>query len=138
MTPKMEAFCKAYLKNGGNGKRAAEDAVYKGSYHVLGHRAYELLKKDEIKAYLAKHAKAACEETQLTVQSVLEDLEWVVTNAKLGYPTMHGIRHDFAAVNKANELRGKYLKMWVEKIEIDLDGHSELMRIIKERMKNGS
>lgn len=138
MTPKMEAFCKAYLKNGGNGVKAAEEAGYKGSYHVLGHRSYELLKKDEIKEYLAGHAKEACEETQLTVQKVLLDLEWAKETAKLGYPTKEGLRVDLTAFIKATELQGKYLKMWVEKVELTGDGHQALMEIIKKRKEDES
>lgn len=136
MTPKMEAFCKAYLKNGGHGVKSAEEAGYQGSYHILGSRASELLKKNEIKEYLAGHAKKACEETQLTVEKILMDLEWAKESAKLGYGTAHGCRTDLQAFIKATELQGKYLKMWVDKIELTADGHLKLMEVIKQR-QNG-
>lgn len=138
MTPKMEAFCKEYLKNGGNGVQAAIVAEYQGTYAVQCVRANELLKKDEIKEYLAGHAKEACEETQLTVQKVLTDLEWAKETAKLGYLTKEGIRIDLTSFLKACDMQGKYLKMWVEKIELTGDGHSALMEIIKKRRENES
>lgn len=129
----MEAFCHAYLKNGGNGTRAAREAGYQGSDKIVGNRAYKLLKQDEIKEFLAGHAKEACEETQLTIEKVLTDLEWAKETAKLGYPTKEGIRIDLTAFIKATELQGKYLKMWVEKVELTGDGHQALMEIIKKR-----
>ena len=133
MTPKMEAFCHEYLRNGGHGVKAAEKAGYQGDYHTLGTRAHMLLKQDEIKEFLAGHARAACEETQLTVQKVLEDLEWAKETAKLGYATKEGIRIDLTSYIKSTELQGKYLKMWVDKVEVNANGHLEIMKIIKER-----
>lgn len=136
MTPKMEAFCKEYLKNSGNGVQAAIVAGYLGTYSNQCVRANELLKKDEIKEYLAGHAKEACEETQLTIQKVLMDLEWAKDTAKLGYPTKEGIRIDLPAFIKATELQGKYLKMFVDKVELTGDGHSALMDIIRKRKED--
>lgn len=138
MTPKMEDFCKAYLKNGGNGAKAAEEAGYKGTYGNMCTRAHELIRKDEIIEYLSAHAKEACEETQLTVQKVLTDLEWAKETAKLGYLTKEGIRIDLTSFLKACDMQGKYLKMWVEKIELTGDGHSALMEIIKKRKEDES
>ena len=129
----MEAFCHEYLRNGGHGQKAAEAAGYQGDYHTLGTRAHCLLKQDEIKEFMAGHAKAACEETQLTIQKVLADLEWAKDTAKLGYPTKEGLRIDLTSYIKSTELQGKYLKMWVEKIELGGDGHAAIMKIIKER-----
>lgn len=137
MTPKMEAFCHAYLRNGGNGTKAAEEAGYKGDYKTLSTRAHDLLKKDEIKEFIAGHAQEACEETKLTVEKVLEDLEWAKETAKLGYPTKEGLRIDLPAFIKATELQGKYLKMWVDKVEIEASGHMKLMEVIKKRNENG-
>lgn len=133
MTPKMEAFCHAYLRNGGNGTEAAREAGYKGENSTLSTRANQLINQDEIKEFLAGHSKAACEETQLTVEKVLTDLEWAKETAKLGYPTKEGIRIDLTSFIKATELQGKYLKMWVEKMELTGDGHQALMEIIAKR-----
>jgi len=133
MTPRMEAFCHAYLRNGGNGTEACKEAGYKGNDNTLAVRANALLKNDEIKEFLAGHAQKACEETQLTVEKVLVDLEWAKETAKLGYPTKEGLRVDLTSYIKATELQGKYLKMWVDKIEVNANGHLEIMKIIKER-----
>jgi len=133
MTPKMEEFCHAYLRNGGNGTRAAETAGYKGNDATLSSRANALINQSEIKEFLAKHSKAACEETELTIEKVLCDLEWAKDTAKLGYATKEGIRIDLTSFLKACDMQGKYLKMWVEKIELTGDGHSALMEIIKQR-----
>ena len=133
MTPKMEKFCQEYLMNGGHGTDAVEAAGYKGSRTDFAAMASKMLKMDEIKEYLAGHAKEACEETQLSVQTVLVDLEWAKGAAKEGYPTKEGTRKDLTSYIKACELQGKYLKMWVDKIEVNANGHLEIMKIIKER-----
>lgn len=133
MTPKMENFCHAYLRNGGNGVKAAEEAGYKGDYKTLANYASKLLQKDEVKEFLAGHAEKACKETDLTIEKVLTDLEWAKDTAKLGYPTKEGIRIDLTAFIKATELQGKYLKMWVDKMEVTGDGHQALMEIIAKR-----
>lgn len=137
MTPKMKKFCEEYLKNGGKGNAAAKAAGYQGNDHTLRQRASALLKQDEIKEYLAGHAEEACRETQLTVQGVLEDLEWAKDAAKAGYPTKEGNRKDLTSYIKACELQGKYLKMWIDRVDVSVSGHAELMKLIQERRSNG-
>ena len=129
----MKAFCEEYLKNGGVGIDAAKAAGYKGSYDTLKQRASFLLKKDEIKEFIAGHAEEACKETQLTVQKVLDDLEYAKEEAMKGYPTKEGTRKDLSAFIKATELQGKYLKMWIDRVDVSVSGHAELMKIIEDR-----
>lgn len=73
---------------------------------------------------------------KITVESVLRDLEKVKGLAldsgrhdKHGNPIM-----DLATYTRATELEGKYLKMFTDKIEVDVDGHSELVDMIARRI----
>lgn len=137
MTPKMELFCHSLLRHG-DVSDAAEEAGYSGTRLARAKHGHRILQRDDVKEFLAGMSKAACEETQLTVEKVLTDLEWAKDTAKQGYPTKEGVRIDLSAFIKATELQGKYLKMWVDKVELTGDGHGELMKIIKERAKNGA
>ena len=52
LTPKQKRFCEEYVKNGGNGARAARDAGYDGEDSTLKVIAYENLTKPHLKEYI--------------------------------------------------------------------------------------
>lgn len=57
LTPKMMAFCEAYLTNGGNGTEAYLTAYDSNSRVCANIESTRLLARDEIKAYLEKLRK---------------------------------------------------------------------------------
>jgi len=137
MTPKQITFCQKYLSNGFNGKKAAEDAGYTGNVTAYAHK---LLQKDQIKDFLAKKAEVASEKADLSIQKVLNDLE-LAKEIALGKPDPDTGEYKNADLNpflKASEMQGKYLKMFTDKVEVSIDSHTELMKLIKERSNGGS
>lgn len=138
MTPKQIKFCQAYLENGFNGVKAIESAGYtvknKSAY------AHKLLSNDHVKDYLAKKAERASEESDLTIQRVLGDLELAKTIAlgKKDPDTGEYRNADLNPFLKATEMQGKYLKMFTDKIEVEIDSHAELVQLIKARKNGGA
>ncbi len=54
LTRRQQAFVTAWLANGGNGTRAAQDAGYKGSSDYLAVQASRLMRNDKVRAHIAK------------------------------------------------------------------------------------
>lgn len=137
MTPKQITFCQNYLSNGFNGKKAAEDAGYTGNVTAYAHK---LLQKDQIRDFLAKKAEVASEKADLSIEKVLSDLELAkeIALGKKDEDTGEYLKADLNPYLKATEMQGKYLKMFTDKVEVSIDSHTELMKLIKERANGHS
>jgi hypothetical protein len=77
LTLKQRKFAEEYLRNGGNGTRAAIDAGYSPSYFVAANQATENLKKAEIcKVIEAKTAQIYTEESlKRELSSLIQDTD---------------------------------------------------------------
>lgn len=140
MTPKQITFCQTYLANGFNAKEAAKEAGYTGDDKTLSSYSAKLLQKPQIKDFLAKKAEAASERADLTIDKVLDDLELAkqIALGKKDPETGEYRKAELTPFLKATEMQGKYLKMFTDKIEVEIDSHTELMRLIKERANGGA
>lgn len=131
----QQAFCREYIRNGGDGAAAVKAAGYK-SKEAAKH-AYLLLQNPKIKAYVGKFIKNAEEKIEI-------DAEYLITQAKdVLERCMQQIRplekdgrpviietedgeqvpaYTFDAANalRAIELMGKWnkLRMWSERVEV--------------------
>ena len=96
----------------GEGKRCKTETLkivgYKPSYY-LGGRSDKAVWGNErvIKAIAEIDAEETAKST-LTIQTVLDDLDWGIAQAKLRKPP------DLSAIARLSELRGKYLSMFSE------------------------
>lgn len=78
LTPKQDAFVKAYLLNGGNATQAAIDAGY--SKKTASEAGYENLNKPQIKKSIEKHQQEANKVFIWTKETKLLKLESIVDN----------------------------------------------------------
>jgi hypothetical protein len=131
-------FIREYAMNGMNCISALESAgIYfdKWEMHKIG---AAILRRTATQEMLREFSKDAIKEVELTVTEVLESLRNVKQIALAGYYDAQGNhRVETHAYLRATELQGKYLGLFGDKLKIELDGHSELMKIIMERKGNG-
>ena len=117
----------------GNATEAARRAGYKGSDATLATVGKENIRKPHIAAELEKLTKEALKAADVTVEKVLRDLEDARKKALS--------EGQYASAIRGSELQGKYLKMFVEKIEhvqtIEDVSTAELTRLLKEIAEAG-
>jgi hypothetical protein len=135
LTPKQRAFSFWMVSAVcyGNGTESARRAGYQGDDNVLGVVAYENLRKPKIVAEIQHLEAAAFKGADVTIEKVLRDLELQRRHAlSIG---------QFAPAVRCSELQGKYLKMWVDKIEhvqtIEDVSTDELVRLLHEIAESG-
>lgn len=113
LTPKQKKFVEAYVAVGqhsyGNGSEAARVAGYKGDGEQLKVQGSKLLTYPHVKREVARFTQAATQRVNITIDKVLNDLEEVRVGALAD--------RKWSAAAKASELQGKYLKMFVDRIE---------------------
>ena len=116
LTKKQQLFVMEYCADPQTGKtEAARRAGFSQDRAAI--TACELMKNPEVLREIERNTKAKFEKIELTEQSVLDELQNVIdtaTGAGAGNWQMQ-------ARLKAAELRGKYLKMWTDKVEIGID-----------------
>jgi phage terminase small subunit len=103
---KQELFCLEYLVDL-NGAQAAIRAGY--SEHTARQIASELLTKPDIENRLQQLMEERTKSVQIEVDDVLRDILETRKEAALD--------KRYSERLKANELLGKYKKMWVDKVE---------------------
>jgi phage terminase small subunit len=132
MTPKQARFIEEYLIDL-NATQAAIRAGYaERSANVT---ASKLLTKANIQSAIQKAQAARSERTQITVDKVLDDIELIKLNAMQQEEDGKMINH--AGALKACELQGKHLKMFVDKIEVELtDTIADRLQRAREREKD--
>lgn len=134
-TLKQRSFCIWYVAAdvNGNGTEAARRSLYKGSDSVLAQVAAENLRKPHIAAEIEKLQNEALKDAGVTIEKVLRDVEDERTQALAA--------GQFAPAVRCSELQGKYLKMWVDKIEhvqaIEDVSTEELVRLLHEIAEAG-
>jgi hypothetical protein len=107
--------------------------MYQGTDTVLAHVAAENLRKPHIAAEIEKLEKEALKGAEITIEKVLRDIEVQRIQALAA--------RQFAPAVRCSELQGKYLKMWVDKIEhvqtIEDVSTDELVRLLHEIAESG-
>lgn len=112
LTPKQALFVRHYTTPGDtlfNGTESARQAGYKGSRNIQARQAYENLRKPKIHAAVRRILKEQFGAADLSIERVLNDIEFTRQLA---------LRDGkYNAALKASELHGKYLRMWLDRVE---------------------
>lgn len=126
LTIKQERFCKYYVVNT-NGTQAAIKAGY--SEDSAAEIASENLRKPQIRARIDVIEDEALEASQLSP-------EWVLKMLKANAVDCAGSEDGSnpAASNKALELIGKHMAMFVERKEIDIEGSINLSHMTEDQL----
>lgn len=116
-----------------NGTEAARRAGYKGNDTTLASVAHENLTKPHIRAAIDKRMAIALSGADITIESVLREL------SVIGAQSLED--GQYASATRCAELKGKYLKMFTDRIEhaVDVDEMSleELVLLAKEISEAG-
>lgn len=107
LTDKQRLFCHEYLKDL-NGTQAAIRAGY--SENSAQEIASENLSKPMVSGYLEKLKNEKFSKVNIEVDDILQDI--IDTRTEAASEKKHSDRL------KANELLGKYKKMWTDKVDI--------------------
>lgn len=135
LTNKQLAFCIWYVSGAVNlnATEAASRAGYKGNRHQLQVIGAENLSKPVIRAEIDKRMAKAMTGADITIESVLRDL------VVIGEKALEA--GQYAPAARCAELKGKYLKMFTDRIEhvMDLEDMplEELERLLVELVGTG-
>ena len=115
-------YCREYLKHGN--KRRAYMSAFPDSEH-MNTKPYELHKRIRIRDYLQAMSEKAEEKALLDKAWVLKRLKQNSDTGAEGWETENGHKYDLSSSNRATELIGKELGMFVN--EININGIDELV-----------
>lgn len=131
LTPKREAFCLAYIETGNASEayRRAYPASLKWPEHSVASNASTLLKNTDVlqrvEALKAEISSKVTKKVAISKQWVLEQLIENASIAKAAEPVLDGegnptgeYKTNIAAANRAIELIGKELGMFVDRKEV--------------------
>jgi len=118
LTPKQEAFCREYLIDL-NASQAAVRAGYKGDPNTVGPR---LLAYVGVRSLIQKLMTERAERVQRTADDVLKDIHKVKDACMAEAFDQQGNAGmvDPKAALKALELEGRHLKMFTDKVEVEV------------------
>jgi phage terminase small subunit len=128
LTPKQEAFCQEYLKDL-NATAAAIRAGY--SERTAQTQAAQTMAKPHIKARLQVLMDARAERTEITQDFVLQNIVEIIERCMQKKPVQEWDpiakemidtgewKFEHMGALKGNELLGKHLKLFTERLEID-------------------
>jgi phage terminase small subunit len=119
LTPKQEAFCREYLIDL-NGTQAAIRAGY--SQRTANEQAARLLAKVSVSSHIQKLMGERAERVQRTADDVLKDIHKVKDSCMSEAFDQQGnaVMVDPKAALKALELEGRHLKMFTDKLEVEV------------------
>ena len=148
LNPRQRAFILNYMANGHNATRAALAAGYSpNGADVIG---WQLVHQNKVVSKeIDRLLELATKKSGISATYILSSLKDVADACKAkriekdadGNPMERGVV-DSSGANRALELLGKNLKLWVDTLDIsrrtELDGVSdeELLKIIKDSTKN--
>ena len=123
---KHEAFCQAYVKNKGNAAQSYKEVYGVENGDAASASASRLLTNVMVRKRIAELSGMAANQTVLTVEKVLQGIQLGLDLALEQKP-----RPDLRAYGKFLEMQGKYLKMFTDRMEIDLSTKSDI-ELLKE------
>jgi hypothetical protein len=125
--PKHEAFAQAFVKMQANGA-AAYKSVYNPEMETetASAAASRLLTNVKVRQRVVELSGKAANKTVLTVEKVLQGIQLGLDLALEQKP-----KPDLRAYSKFLEMQGKYLKMFTDRMEIDLSTKSDI-ELLKE------
>src|SRR4051812_20270005 len=134
LTVKQQAFCRAYVRNNGNGVQAAREAGYRGTDATLRTVASENLTKPKVKAFLkqiAEDAQKSQGDSKFSIMCINEALlrTSILARASLDDILDERGRFDLA---KARRTAGIYA---IKRVTFDRSGK---VKSVELRDKNGA
>jgi len=116
---------------------AMRRAGYIGDNTSLERRAHEILNHPDALAITSRflNSDEVKEQVKISIQSVLEDLQLAKKySLETYYDAQGNKRRELNSYIKAVELQGRHLKMFADRVSIELDGHAELVGLVRKRM----
>lgn len=118
LSPRLEAFCIHFIENGGKAYDASIKAGFSDKVALTSPSS--ILGREDVRSRLGE-LSAPIVEGGVSIKTVLDDIGVIKELARVPYYDAQGNkRHELGALLKAAELEGKYLKMFSDKIDIEL------------------
>ena len=118
LSPRLEAFCIHFIENGGKAYQSAIEAGFSDKVALTSPSS--ILGRDDVRTRLGELA-APIKEGGVSIKTVLDDIGVIKELARVPYFDAQGNkRFELSALLKAAELEGKYLKMFSDKIDVDV------------------
>lgn len=108
LTSQQQLFVKEYLIDR-NGKQAAIRAGY--SEKTAEQYSYQLLQKPLVRDAVNKSVEKIARKVEISAEDVLQSIKEIRDDAKAA--------DKYSEALKANELLGKHLKLFTDKVEVD-------------------
>lgn len=121
-TDKQKRFVDEYIKDS-NGTQAAIRAGF--APRAASRTASDLLKNPDVRAAVDARMNKIAEKVDITAEKVLKDIEDIRTSASTA--------NDYGAALRASELQGKYLKMFTDKVQQEMDMHITVVTGVPDR-----
>jgi len=134
---KHKIFIFEWLKEPSCVISAMKRAGYKGPNNNLEKKGHEILSHPDAQSITGKilNDKEIKEQVKLTIQKVLDDLEVAKKYSLQPYHDAQGNqRRELGVFVRATELQGKHLKMFADKVTVEVDGHAALVELVKKRL----
>lgn len=116
---------------------AMRRAGYSGNPDYLERKAHEILNHKDALAITSKflNSEEVKQQVKISIQSVLEDLQLAKQySLEVFYDAQGNQRRELTSFLRAVELQGKHLKMFADRVSVEVDGHAELVGLIRKRM----
>ena len=125
LTKKEKAFCEEYVLNGGSATTAYL-AAYGCAYDTANAAGWKMLKKEHIREYMTALQKEAYDAACITAERVALKL------SEIAFADKKDEHYGAASQLKALDLLQKQLGLQQQKIEADLNAHTEINITIEE------
>jgi phage terminase small subunit len=139
LTDKQKIFVAEYLID----KNATQAAIRAGySAKTANEQGSRLLTNVSIRSEIDKRIEQVSKRAAITAERILERLDAVAERCMQAEPVLDRegnpigeYKFDSSGANRANELLGKHLKLFTDKIELDVtDSLAERMKKSRERL----
>lgn len=146
LSDNQQTFADYYLANGCNATKAYMDVYPKASTSTAQVNACKMLKRKNVHDYIVKRQHELQEKTQVTQEYCIMNLKEVVERSLQHKPVMEFNResgkleptgeyqYDSYGVNKALELLGKTLGIYIDKTDTTLNANTNMLNDILKQL----
>ena len=150
LTQNQQKFAYYYLANGCNATRAYQDTYPRASKETAQQNGCKLLKQCYVHDYITKRQLELQEKTHVTQEYCIMNLKEVVERALQHKPVMAynkttgemeetgEYQFDSIGANKALELLGKTLGIYIDKTDNTLNANTDLLNDILKQLGGGA
>lgn len=149
LTDNQQKFADYYLANGCNATKAYMDVYSKASMATAQVNACKMLKRQNVHEYIVKRQHELQEKTQVTQEYCIMNLKEVVERSLQHKQVMEFNRetgkleptgeyqYDSIGVNKALELLGKTLGIYIDKTDNTINANTSMLSDILKQLGGG-